>query len=114
MFGAYCDLLQRLAKDDEVWYPPQRSLLPPAQLKQRIAVNATDKPIPETALLHTLVFQQVSLRPEQRAVVTSDRTLTYLEVGDRAIKEAIANVLEEQGNKSLIGYIVGKDPALIA
>ncbi|MBN3881742.1 MULTISPECIES: hypothetical protein [unclassified Nostoc] len=62
--------------------------LSPAQLKQRIAVNATDKPIPETALLHTLVFEQVSLRLEQMAVITSDRTLTYLEVGDRAINLA--------------------------
>jgi pyochelin synthetase len=95
MFGAYCDLLQKLAKNDQVWYMSQRSLLPTTQLKQRIAVNATDKPIPETALLHTLVFQQVSLRPQQMAVITSDsygalrdRTLTYLEVGDRAINLA--------------------------
>ncbi|MEH2185269.1 MAG: hypothetical protein V7K64_03690 [Nostoc sp.] len=51
-------------------------------------MNATDKPIPETALLHTLVFEQVSLRLEQMAVITSDRTLTYLEVGDRAINLA--------------------------
>ncbi|QFS52457.1 non-ribosomal peptide synthetase [Nostoc sphaeroides] len=92
MFSAYCDLLQQLAKDDEVWYSKQRTLLPPAQVKLQLAVNATSKAIPETALLHTLVFEQVSLRPEQRAVVTSDsygelryRTLTYLELGDRAI-----------------------------
>ncbi|MEA5549545.1 amino acid adenylation domain-containing protein [Anabaena cylindrica UHCC 0172] len=88
MFGAYCDLLQQLAKDDEVWYIKQRSLLPPAQLRQRVAVNATEKPIPETALLHTLVFEQVSLRPQQMAVVTSSLTLTYQELGDRAINLA--------------------------
>ncbi|MEH2272120.1 MAG: amino acid adenylation domain-containing protein [Nostoc sp.] len=88
MFGAYCDLLQQLAKDDKVWYKPERSLLPPAQVKLQLAINATNKPISETALLHTLVFEQVSLRPQQRAVVTSDRTLTYLEVGDRAINLA--------------------------
>ena len=60
---------------------------------QAIAVNSTDKPIPETALLHTLVFLQVSLRPEHRAVVTSDRTLTYLEVGDRLLADLNLTIL---------------------
>ena len=47
MFEAYCRLLQRLADEAESWqesWPETASkLLPPAQLEQRAAVNATGR-----------------------------------------------------------------------
>ncbi|WP_211178791.1 non-ribosomal peptide synthetase, partial [Brasilonema octagenarum] len=107
MFGAYYHFLERLAQENELWLSPTRELLPPAQVKQLVAVNTTAVPtlregvppttggttatdcltntlLPEGTLLHTLFFEQVSWRPQQAAVVTAHRTLTYQELGDRA------------------------------
>ncbi|MEC4812893.1 MAG: amino acid adenylation domain-containing protein [Scytonema sp. PMC 1069.18] len=83
MFGAYCHFLEELAQNDKLWSCPTRELLPPAQLKQRVAVNTTAMVFAEATLLHTLFFEQVSWRPQQAAVVTTHRTLSYQELGDR-------------------------------
>ncbi|MEO1349489.1 MAG: amino acid adenylation domain-containing protein [Cyanobacteria bacterium J06635_15] len=84
MFAAYCDFLNRLANEDELWRVKTRQLLPPAQLNQWVENNATEVPFAEEALLHTLFFDQVALDPKQLAVVTSNYSLTYQEVSDRA------------------------------
>ncbi|NEP58316.1 MAG: amino acid adenylation domain-containing protein [Symploca sp. SIO2G7] len=84
MFAAYCHFLERLAKEDELWQATTRQLLPPGQLEQIAATNATEVPVSEAALLHTLFFEQVALQPQQIAVVTSGCTLTYQELSDRA------------------------------
>ncbi len=83
MFGAYCLMLQQLAAADAVWETVNLELLPPTQVKQQVAVNATQTVISET-LLHNLFFQQVLMRPQHIAVVTADQTLTYQELSDRA------------------------------
>jgi amino acid adenylation domain-containing protein/thioester reductase-like protein len=83
MFGAYCRLLQRLADAEQAWQEMTRQLVPQAQLEQRVAINATEAPVPEK-LLHTLFTAQVSQRPHQAAVVSSARTLTYLELYRRS------------------------------
>ncbi|MEM8721268.1 MAG: amino acid adenylation domain-containing protein [Cyanobacteria bacterium P01_G01_bin.39] len=84
MFAAYGDFLHRLANQDELWQATTPQLLPPAQLQQITAINATDAPVAEEDLLHALFFEQVALHPQQAAVVTSSRALTYQELGDRA------------------------------
>ena len=84
MFTAYCDFLNRLANEDELWQEPKRQLLPPAQLRQLTAINATKRLVPEDALLHTLFFSQVALHRQKAAVVTPNRNLTYQELSDRA------------------------------
>ncbi|NEQ79122.1 MAG: amino acid adenylation domain-containing protein [Moorea sp. SIO2I5] len=84
MFVAYCHFLERLAREDELWQAATRQLLSPTQLEQIAAINATEAPVPEAALLHTLFFEQVALHPQQAAVVTSHYTLTYQELSDRA------------------------------
>ena len=84
MFAAYYDFLNRLANEDELWRVTTRQLLPPLQLQQFAGVNATEVPVAEETLLHTLFFSQVALRPHQLAVFTSSCTLTYQELSDRA------------------------------
>ncbi|MEA5503584.1 amino acid adenylation domain-containing protein [Halotia wernerae UHCC 0503] len=79
MFNAYCDYLQRLAYTETAWLENTWQLIPPTQLAQRQAVNATSAPIPEE-LLHTRFAQQAKVRSHQQALVTSDRTLTYAEL----------------------------------
>lgn len=108
MFAAYCDFLNRLAYEDELWLATTRQLLSQAQLKQLAAVNATEKPIAERSLLHTLFFDQVVLQPQQAAVVTSTRTLTYQELSDRV--NQLGHQLRQLGVRpnQLVGIIMDK------
>jgi epothilone synthetase B len=83
MFTAYCHFLNRLSNEAELWQATKRQLLPSTQLQQLAAINATETSLPQATLLHSLFFEQVPLRPQQAAVVTAHRTLTYRELGDR-------------------------------
>src|SRR5262249_11802478 len=69
MFSVYNQLLTQLAAEDQWEAITASNLLPPAQLEQRAAMNATEAPI-STELLHRLFTSQVSQRPQQPAVVT--------------------------------------------
>src|SRR4029079_14852600 len=44
MFGAYCRLIQRLAREDESWSETTRTFAPTEQLARRAAVNDTAAP----------------------------------------------------------------------
>lgn len=94
MFAAYCNLLEGLAVDAALWNNAHLSLLPAAQLAQRIAVNATHAPI-SAELLPTRFLQQVQARPTAPAVIAVDRTLTYQELYQYA--NQIGHWLRAQG-----------------
>ncbi len=83
LFAAYQRLLQDLAADDSAWQRSlaenARRLIPEAQMELRDAANSTTAPVTDD-LLHTPFLKQVSERPEQLAVCTPKRRLTYLEV----------------------------------
>jgi amino acid adenylation domain-containing protein len=83
MFDAACRLLQRLAYEEDAWQETTRQLVPSAHLEQRAAINDTATEVPD-ALLHSLFTAQVRQRPEQAAVVTSTRTLSYEELFQRS------------------------------
>jgi amino acid adenylation domain-containing protein len=83
MFEAFCRFLKQLATSESAWVETTRQLLPPAQLAQRDAINATNALVSDE-LLHTLFAAQVQRRGNERAVITSDRTLTYQELCDRS------------------------------
>jgi len=108
MCTAYCDFLERLAQEEELWQAPTRQLLPARQIEKLAAVNATFAPIPETALLHTLFFEQVDKYPQQAAVVTSQRTLSYQELSTRA--HQIGQQLRELGARpnQLVAIVMEK------
>jgi amino acid adenylation domain-containing protein len=76
-------LLQDLAADDSAWQRTlaenARRLIPAAQMALRQAANNTEAPMTDD-LLHTPFLKQVAERPEQIAVCTPSRRLTYLEV----------------------------------
>jgi len=80
LFEAYCRFLQKLARSEPAWLETSTQvLLPPQQQSQRAAVNATEAPISDE-LLHTLFTAQVQARGHECAVISSQRTLTYLEL----------------------------------
>jgi amino acid adenylation domain-containing protein len=76
MFAGYCHLLERLAGDEVSWQETCRCLLPPLQLAQRAAMNATEAPIPGD-LLHSLLLTQLPERAQETAVIASGYRLTY-------------------------------------
>lgn len=116
MFAAYCDLLERLANEDEIWQTQTRQLLPATQLEQMARINTTETPILETyreqfghtPLLHTLFFDQVALHRDQAAIISNDRTLTYQELGDRSLQ--LAHQLHQLGTRpnQLIAIVMDK------
>jgi amino acid adenylation domain-containing protein len=83
MFEAYCHFLKQLASSESAWVETTRQLLPPAQLAQRNAINATEASISDE-LLHELFATQVQARGNELAIVSSERNLTYQELCDRS------------------------------
>ncbi|PPS41250.1 non-ribosomal peptide synthetase [Chroococcidiopsis sp. TS-821] len=106
MFATYSRFLQQLANSEAAWYETTREL-PPHQLAQRNAINATDAPIPDV-LLHELFINQVRQNPDRPAVIASQRTLSYQELCDRA--NHIAHQLRSSGAvpNQLIGIVMDK------
>ncbi|MGB7443481.1 MAG: amino acid adenylation domain-containing protein [Coleofasciculaceae cyanobacterium] len=79
MFEAYCRFLEQLASSESAWVETRRNLIPPDQLAQRDAINATETAIPEE-MLHSLFAKQVPARVNEPAIITSQRSLTYREL----------------------------------
>ncbi len=80
LFGAFETLLHDLATDETSWdrtlADNARRLLPAKQAEARKQANATDAELPDE-LLHTPFLKQVAEHPEQLAVCTPVRRLTY-------------------------------------
>ena len=89
MFEAYQHLLNDLATDDSAWQRTlaenTRQLVPVEQIVLRQAVNNT-KALVTDDLLHTPFLNQVAERPNQLAVCTPQRRLTYFEAYRYACK----------------------------
>ncbi len=95
MFAAYQTLLRQLADDPESWQKSYLSLLPVEQLQAFVESNATIAIVPDE-LLHTQFNHQASQQPEQVAVITSDRTLTYGELFCRS--QNVGHWLRQRGH----------------
>jgi pyochelin synthetase len=107
MFETYCCFLNQLSTVDTAWTETYRQLLPPHQLAQRTAINATDAPISD-ALLHEQFIYQVNHCPGQKAVVTSQKTLTYQDLYVRAHHLAHQLRQLEAVPNQLIGVVMEK------
>lgn len=87
LLSAYVAFLHRLADGEASWRADRaelaRALVPPEQLEQRARVNATSVPLPDRSL-PSLFGEQARRCPDQRAVVSDRRTLTYAEL-DRLV-----------------------------
>ncbi|HEX9736952.1 MAG TPA: amino acid adenylation domain-containing protein [Thermoanaerobaculia bacterium] len=87
MFGSFRELLERLAEPpvdgEDLWERRMASRLPAIQIARRSEANATEGPLPG-AMLHELFLHQVSVRPDQAAVIAAGRVLTYRELEKRS------------------------------
>lgn len=107
MFETYCRFLRQLASSEACWTQTTRQLLPPTQAAQRLAINTTTAPISD-ALLQDLFNQQAEIHPDQPAIITSHRTLTYQELSDLA--QHLGHKLRQMGAcpNQLIGVVMEK------
>ncbi|MFZ6027911.1 MAG: amino acid adenylation domain-containing protein [Chloroflexota bacterium] len=76
LLGTCANFLEYLAEKDTDWQQALKPALPPAQLAERAAANATVAPV-SAALLHGLFEQQALRHPQQPAVIAAQRTLSY-------------------------------------
>ncbi|MBE9224522.1 amino acid adenylation domain-containing protein [Phormidium sp. LEGE 05292] len=95
MFAAYSNFLEDLANKEELWQTKTRQFLPAEQLQQLAKINETDTLVHQTNLLHKLFFDRVAQHPQQAAIITENRTLTYQELSDRV--NQIAHQLRQKG-----------------
>jgi pyochelin synthetase len=79
MFAAYSNLLKRLADEEAIWSCDRLELIPRPQLEQRAKINQTETSLRDE-LVHNLFAKQARLLPQQPAIISSDRTLTYQEL----------------------------------
>ncbi|MDQ1743193.1 MAG: hypothetical protein QOE23_1532, partial [Pseudonocardiales bacterium] len=89
MFGAYCQLLDRLA-DPAAWQLKPDALLPQARLEP-----APSEPQADLPLLHEPFQRQAAEHPDAVAVLAPDRQLSYAELDRQA--RALAGRLQDAG-----------------
>jgi epothilone synthetase B len=94
LFDAYCSLLQRLATVEESWSEVVRQSFLRQDMEQRELANATDAPVSDR-LLHSFFLDQVAQRPDQPAIISPARTLTYREVYNASLQ--LAHQLRQSG-----------------
>ncbi|MBW4434725.1 MAG: amino acid adenylation domain-containing protein [Pelatocladus maniniholoensis HA4357-MV3] len=94
MFNAYCNFLVQLATQEPVWHSMTRQLVPPEQLSQRVAINATKAPL-SGEMLHTLFTRQVERCGDRCAIISPQHTLTYSELNKLA--HQVAHQLRQLG-----------------
>ncbi len=97
MLDAYENLVTYLAESDDPWVASsRRHVLPEAHRAAHSELNSTDGAVSDE-LLHTLFARQAEERPDQKAVVTDSRILSYAEVDE--MSNQVAHWLVDQGVK---------------
>lgn len=76
MHSSFCELLQKLAIEPELWDAPYLFSLPSEQLQNRSDYNQTFHPC-KNDLLHNLFNQKARSQPHHPAVISSNTTLSY-------------------------------------
>jgi amino acid adenylation domain-containing protein len=116
MFGSFCTLLERLAEQEQLWHDDLLDLLPEEQRAQRVQANPESAPVPE-GLLHDGIAQQARMRPEQVAIVSGNRRITYHDLICRssalgkklrelgALPNQLVAVVMEKGWEQIVGVL---------
>ncbi|GIQ70288.1 hypothetical protein XYCOK13_31120 [Xylanibacillus composti] len=96
MFAAYCQLLRRLAEEEQAWRAEMPALLSIPRLEGRIEANRTEAPVSRNTL-DGLFAAKAAMQPDRPAIICSDRILTYEELRRRS--DAVAQLLRTKGAK---------------
>src|SRR5262245_20214615 len=109
MFSAYCQLLRRLADEEQLWEAPTLDLLPAAQMEQRSRMNATEEEIPRGLLLQTFFEERAAGHPEEPAIIPLRRSISYGELSQ--LRNRVAHRLRQlgaEGADKLVGVVMEK------
>jgi len=80
MFEAFTTLLERLVREPEAWQAERFDLRPQAQRSVRDRVNATAVPVSDVTLPQ-MFAEQVRRRPDEPALISSGRTVSWGQLG---------------------------------
>ncbi|MBE9060864.1 amino acid adenylation domain-containing protein [cf. Phormidesmis sp. LEGE 11477] len=84
MFTAYTQLLHQLATDETIWHGlPQ---LAPTNHVRELNSGGHAPFEKGDRLLHELFFEQAQQQPDQIAVITSEKSLTYAQLADQSLQ----------------------------
>jgi len=92
MYGAYLELLERLANDESAWSERRAPLVPEEQLLARSELNATGEPL-SGQRLDTLFTRQAERSAESVALVVPEGFFTYGEL-ERRSRELARRLVE--------------------
>ncbi|MGH2507501.1 MAG: non-ribosomal peptide synthetase, partial [Ktedonobacteraceae bacterium] len=108
MFSAYTQLLQDLATKEDFWQAEYLPLLPASQRALYAQTNATEAPQASPGLLQQLFTKQVHIDPDQLAIITPQRAVSYAEVHRGSLR--LAHQLRQLGAKpnQLVGIVMEK------
>jgi amino acid adenylation domain-containing protein len=106
MFAAYCELLRELAGGTG-WESARTRVVSPAAFEPD-SQSAAREPVAQDTLLHTGFEAQVARRPDQVAVSTTTRQLTYVQLYRMATR--LGRVLRDAGARPnmLIAVVMEK------
>ncbi|MGY1949201.1 AMP-binding protein, partial [Nocardia asiatica] len=116
MLTTYLEHLRRLAHVD--WEQPVTPELPPGQRAIRAEVNATAGPLPEHVpgggLLHTPMFDIAAADPDRVAVIDGERTVSFGELADHALRIAALLIQHGVNPGDVVGVSTARGAAQVA
>ncbi len=83
MFEAYCNILNKLASDKNVWKINKANLIEINKIEKLKEENNIEVPL-NLECLHELVMKQAIKTPDNKAVITSKGSLSYKELINKA------------------------------
>lgn len=107
MWGAYCKLIHALGQNDKAWESRSYNALPKDQVEMIQKVNHTKCAFPKAAL-HEPFFINAALYPDQPAIITARKTITYKEAANLSTK--LAGLLRSKQIKSgeVVAFVMEK------
>ncbi|ETT49793.1 hybrid non-ribosomal peptide synthetase/type I polyketide synthase [Paenibacillus sp. FSL P4-0338] len=94
MWETYEGIMNRLATDESTWSSTYNQLLREVDLSIVLEANATDQPI-DCELLHDPIFRYAKANPNQIALVTSRKEISYGEL-DKLATAVSCKLMEKQ------------------
>ena len=107
MFASYCNLLYRLAEDESAWKLSinELVLLPESQIKARDIESRLEEP-DHNKTLNGLFNSRAAEQPENIAVITSNKLLTYRELSELSNK--LGRLIRANNESKLVAIIMDK------
>lgn len=107
MFEAYRELVEKLAKDEELWRKEAASLVEVPISRERMEANETVGRYPISTLDGAFIESFSKVR-ENKAVITEDRVYTYVELAKSAVAVMDALVTNNFKAQSVVGIYLEK------